>query len=198
MGREAVAVCHWEGEIAEVKLHLDAQILQLRGDLRVDISRSQIKDVTLIEEGVQVTTDGPVLIIEIDHVEAERWQKALLKKPPTLAEKLGVSTECPAFVQGDLSDALLVEALRDATVPMPQDAVILIAILLDEPDLQMASDLALAHPDKHIWMVYRKGKTAVVGDTIIRSHMRGLGFIDSKTSAVSDQLTTTRYRLRAK
>lgn len=33
-------------------------------------------------------------------------------------------------------------------------------------------------------------------DTMVRTHMRALGFIDSKTSAVSDQLTTTRYRLR--
>ena len=74
----------------------------------------------------------------------------------------------------------------------------LLAVLIDEPDLHAASDLALAHPNKHIWMVHRKGKAAIVGDTAIRTHMRGLGFIDSKTSAVSDQLTTTRYRLRAK
>ena len=56
--------------------------------------------------------------------------------------------------------------------------------------------LALANPDKHIWMVHQKGKHAAVGDTAVRTHMRGLGFIDSKTSAISDQLTTTRYRLR--
>ncbi len=198
MGREAVAVCHWEGAVAEVKLHLDAQFLQLRGDLRVDIPRSQIKQVTLIEEGVQVATDGATLIMEFGAADATRWQKALLKTPPTLAQKLGVSVDSPAFVQGILSDAPLKEALLGATVSKVRDAAVLVAIVMDEPDLQAGSDLALANADKHIWMVHRKGKAAAVGDTMIRTHMRALGFIDSKTSAVSDQLTTTRYRLRAK
>jgi hypothetical protein len=98
MGRETVAVCHWNGEVAEVKLHLNNQFLKLRGDLHVDIPR--------------------------------------------------------------------------------------------------AATFALDYPEKHIWMVHQEGKDAAVGDTAVRSYMRDLGFIDSKTSAVSDQLTTTRYRLR--
>lgn len=198
MGREAVAVCHWQGEVAEAKLHLDGVSLQLRGDIRTDIPRAHIKQVTLVDEGLRVVTDGPELVMEFGQTEAARWQKALLKKPPTLAEKLGVSAQTPAFVQGTFADAPLEEALTGATVAKPSDAGILVAVLIDEADLQKASDLAFANPDKHIWMVHRKGKAAVVGDTMIRTHMRGLGFIDSKTSAISDQLTTTRYRLRAK
>ncbi len=198
MGREAVAVCHWQGEVAEAKLHLDGAALQLRGDLRLDIPRGHIKDVTLVDEGVRVATDGPELVMEFGAAEAVRWQKALLKKPPTLAEKLGISANNPAFVQGAFEDVPLEEALTGATVQTVSDATLLIAILMEEADLHAASDLALAHPEKHIWMVHRKGKAAIVGDTMIRAHMRGLGFIDSKTSAVSDQLTTTRYRLRAK
>lgn len=197
MGREAVAVCHWQGEVAEARMHLDSKSLQLRGDIRADIPRAQIKDVTLTPDGVRVMTDGPTLVMEFGTTDATRWQTALLKKPPTLAEKLGVSAENPAFVQGVCADEPLETALAGATVADVQDAAILIAILLEEADLQAASDLALAHPGKHIWMVHRKGKAAVVGDTMIRTHMRGLGFIDSKTSAVSDQLTTTRYRLRS-
>ncbi|MEO0903375.1 MAG: hypothetical protein AAFX89_01245 [Pseudomonadota bacterium] len=198
MGREAVAVCHWNGDVAEAKLHLDSRFLQLRGEIRADISRVEIKDVVIVEEGLRVITDGPDLVMEFGAVEAARWQKALLKTPPSLAEKLGVSAETPAFVQGAFDDAPLEQALAGATVPGAQDAALLIAIIMEDADLPAASDLALAHPEKHIWMVHRKGKAAVVGDTAIRTHMRGCGFIDSKTSAVSDQLTTTRYRLRAK
>ncbi len=198
MGREAVAVCHWQGDVAEAKLHLDSRALSLRGEMRLDIPRNDIRDVVLSSEGLRVLTDGPELIMELGEVEAGRWQKALLKKPPTLAEKLGISAQTPAFVQGDYDDVPLARALAGATVKTPDDAAILLAVLMEEPDLQAASDLALTYPDKHIWMVHRKGKAAVVGDTMIRTHMRGLGFIDSKTSAISDQLTTTRYRLRAK
>ncbi len=198
MGREAVAVCHWKGNVAEAKLHLDAASLQLRGEIRADIPRAQIKEVTLVKEGLRIATEGPELIMEFGATEAARWQKALLKKPPTLAEKLGVSEETPAFVLGTLTDGPLEQTLKGATVSEMQVAAIFVAIILDAADLQAASDLARANPDRHIWMVHRKGKTAVVGDAMIRAHMRGLGFIDSKTSAVSEQLTATRYRLRAK
>ncbi|MEJ8561466.1 hypothetical protein QTO30_09730 [Yoonia sp. GPGPB17] len=198
MGREAVAVCHWNGETAEAKLHLDSAYLQLRGEMRADIPRAHIRDVVLVDAGVRVITDGPELTMEFGASEAARWQKALLKKPPTLAEKLGVSADTPAFILGTFDDAPLKDALCGATVTEARDAAILLAILVEEADLQAASDMAMAHPDKHIWMIHRKGKTAMVNDSMIRRHMRGLGFIDSKTSAVSDQLTTTRYRMRAK
>jgi hypothetical protein len=196
MGREAVAVCHWQGEVAEVSLHLDATALCLRGDIRVDIPRVHIRDVSLVDEGVRLLTDGSELIMEFGATDAGRWQKALLKTPPTLAEKLGVSADAPAFVLGTFADETLEAALEGATVGDTKDAAIFIAVLMEEAALHDASTLALGHPKKHIWMVHQKGKTAVVGDTMIRTHMRGLGFIDSKTSAVSDQLTTTRYRLR--
>lgn len=197
MGREAVAVCHWQGDVAEARLHLDSAMLSLLGEMRLDVPRAEITDVVLCDEGVRVITIGPELIMEFGAVEAARWRQAILKKPPTLAEKLGISTDAPALVLGDIDDAPLAEALRGAVVPDPAQAAILLAVLMDLSDLEAASALALAHPAKHIWMVYRKGKQAVVGDTVVRSHMRGLGFIDSKSSAVSDQLTTTRYRLRA-
>lgn len=198
MGRETVAVCHWQGDAAEVNLHLDAAGLQLRGDLRLDVPRADIDEVALIAEGLRVTTKGLDLVIEMTADGARRWQKAILKKPPTLREKMGVSAETPAFVQGDFSDEPLEHALAGATVGGPDAAALLIAVVFDEAGLKAASDLAHAHPAKHIWMIHRKGKGAVIGDTMIRTNMRAKGFIDSKTSAVSDQLTGTRYRLRPK
>ena len=113
-----------------------------------------------------------------------------------MAEKLGVSAQLPAYVLGAVDDAPLIDALSGATVATPEAAAILVAILLDPADLPRAATFALDHPDKHIWMVHQKGKGAAVGDTTVRGYMRDLGFIDSKTSAVSDQLTTTRDRLR--
>ncbi len=198
MGREAVAVCHWQGDVAEARLHLDSQALSLRGEMRVDIPRADIRDVVLADDGVRVLTNGPELLMEFAAVEAARWQKALLKKPPTLAEKLGVSVQSPGFVLGDYDDAVLADVLHGVVVSDVTAAALLLAVVMDENGLVAASDLALTVADKHIWMLYRKGKAAVVGDKAVRAHMRGLGFIDSKSCAVSDQLTATRYRLRAR
>ncbi len=198
MGREDVAVCHWQGDVAEVRLHLDSKELTLRGDIRAAIAREEMREVALCEVGVRVATDAGDLLMEFAQVEAARWQKALLKTPPTLAQKLGVSPEAPVFVQGQLDDPALAEALAGAVVDDVAQAALLLAVILVDADLVTASELALAHPGKHIWMVYRKGKAAVVGDTAVRTQMRALGFVDSKSCAVSDQLTATRYRLRDK
>lgn len=181
-----------------MKLHLDTKLLQLRGDVRADIPRDMIKNVVLADNGVRVLTYGPELLIELADAHAVRWQKALLKKPPTLAEKLGVSARNPVFVLISLQDDLLMSALDGATVEHAKEAGLLLAVVIAQADLHAASDFAIAHAKKHIWLVNRKGKAAMVGDTMIRTHMRGLGFIDSKTSAVSDQLSATRYRLRTK
>ena len=78
MGREAVAVCHWQGDVAEAKLHLDSKALSLRGEIRVDVPRSDIRDVLLSESGVRVLTNGPELLLEFGSDDAVRWQKALL------------------------------------------------------------------------------------------------------------------------
>lgn len=198
MGREAIAVCHWQGDIAEAKVHLDSKMLSLRGEICADIMRSDIRDVALCDDGVQVLTAEAALLMEFSAKDAGLWQKALLKTPPSLAEKLGVSAGKPVFVQGTVDDATLAAALAGAVVSAPDDAAILVAIILTRADLEAASRLGMAHAGRHIWMVHRKGKVAEVGASVIRAYMRDAGFIDSKTSAISDQLTATRYRLRAK
>ncbi len=197
MGREDVAVCHWQGDVAEVRLHLDSQELTLRGDIRAAIGRPEMKAVTLCEEGVRVTTDRGDLVMEMVEIEAGRWHKALLKPPPSLAQKLGVSADAPAFVLGVVDDPVLHNALSGAVVDDATNASLLLAVVLDQAALGTASQCAITYPNKHIWMLYRKGKTAQINGTQVRTHMRDLGFIDSKSSAVSDQLTATRYRLRA-
>jgi hypothetical protein len=91
--------------------------------------------------------------------------KGLLKPPPTLAEKLGISATEPAYLLGAVDDAPLMDAIAGARAATPDAAAILIAILLDPADLPSAAILALDHPDKHIWMVHQKGKHAAAGDT---------------------------------
>ena len=42
-------------------------------------------------------------------------------------------------------------------------------------------------------VVHGKGPDADPSDTLVRIAMRGWGYVDNKTSAVSDKLTATRY-----
>ena len=51
-------------------------------------------------------------------------------------------------------------------------------------------------PCRAMWVVHVEGKAAVLGDTAIRSCLRERGYMDNKTSAVSDRFTATRYAKR--
>ena len=195
MGREAVATCHWRGQIAEARLHLDAQHLSLRGDIRADLPRSTLCDIHVTDEGLRLCAADEPLVMEFGAKDALAWQKALLKAPPTLAEKLGLAPKSPAFVTGDTSDEALATALTGNTTTTAGTATLLIAVTHTHDEVQAAIALAQSHRDKHLWFICRKGKTDV-GSTFIRTSARAAGLIDSKSCAVSDVLTATRYRMR--
>ena len=194
MGREAVAVVRWQGETAEVALHLDATYLTLRGDIRADLRRSEMTGICAVDSGVAMQVAGNPLVLEFGATDAARWVKALLKPPPTLAQKLGVSDVQRAFVVGTYEDAALEAALDGAQVGRVDDAAFIVAIVHDELGLMEAEAAASEAPEKHLWMIYGKGKGVEVGGMYIRSYLRDLGYRDSKSCAVSDRYTATRYR----
>lgn len=196
MGREAIGKARWGGETGEVKALLESQEIILRGEIRARIARSAISAVAVSGEDLLVTAAGGTLDLTLGAVEAEKWAAALRKAPPTLAAKLGVSVGQPAFVLGPVADAELAAALDDAQTPVLADAAILIAVLHSEAELAAAFEVARSVPHLPLWCVAAKGRTAPLSDATIRSFLRGHGYIDTKTSAVSERLTATRYRVR--
>ena len=73
------------------------------------------------------------------------------------------------------------------------EAGVLLAILATEADLMSAYAVAEQNPQLMLWCVYPKGKGAAYGDTAIRNFLRQRGYVDSKSCAVSPELTATRY-----
>jgi hypothetical protein len=86
-------------------------------------------------------------------------------------------------------------ALDGAMVPTAAEADMIIAVVRDEAELGRAQETARSsgHP---IWIVAGKSKFTTVPDSTIRSFMRGNCWMDTKTSAVSDRWTATRYSAR--
>jgi hypothetical protein len=196
MGREAIATCHWRGELAEVKALLEANEIILRGDVRARIDRASIDAIAQEEDDLVLMVAGERLILGLGTKEAEKWRAHLLKPLPTLADKLGLSDTSKAYVTGAHDDPELVSALQDATVADAAEAALLIAVIRDDNDLKSAIALAQTKPSLHIWCVYGKGKFATISDSAIRAAMRANGFADNKTSGISERLTATRYRMK--
>lgn len=193
MGREALGIGRWKGQSGAVKALLESDAIILRGAVRARFPRSVLSDIRAHGNTLSMMAEGQPLELEFGHAEAVKWASILQKPLPTLAHKLGVGPENPAHVLGPLDDAALSEALAGAVVPSAGEAAMLIAILREEADLAAALLLSQAHRGLPIWCVYGKGPFKTVSDSLIRSFLRASGYVDSKTSAVSDRLTATRY-----
>ena len=196
MGREAIAICTWQGQTAEVTALLESQEIILRGGIKAKFPRATIGEPKVDHDKLVLTVGSDRLILELGHVEAGKWQALLLKPPPMLAVKLGIGPSTLAYVLGSSDDPELALALADATTPNLAAAAMIVAIINDESDLRSACEAAQKSPPLPIWFVYGKAKYASVTDTEIRTFMRGNGYVDTKSCSVSEKLTATRYSQR--
>jgi hypothetical protein len=196
MGREAEATVQWRGETGLSRILLEPAEIILRGDLRGRIERSGLTGFVVEGDDLRIATpDGP-LVLTLGGKVAASWAAALARTPPTLAQKLGIDADAPVFASGRHNDPELAKALEGVIAETPENAALLLAVLATPEDIVDALTLAHAHPALPIWCVYAKGGGNPVGDAQIRAAFRADGFIDTKSCAVSDRLTATRYGLR--
>jgi hypothetical protein len=195
MGRTAETFAQWQGQSAEVWALLEPNEVILRGGIRDRVPRASISRMTVDGGWLTLATHRGPLVLELGEVEAAKWLAALQKPPATLAEKLGVSATCRAYVVGPLDDAELATAVAGVQAATVAEAGILLAVLEQPGDLDAAFAVAKSAPNLMLWCVYPKGKAAVT-DAMVRDYLRGRGYVDSKSCAVSDRLTATRYGMR--
>ena len=74
-----------------------------------------------------------------------------------------------------------------------REARMLVAVLSNPSELPRMAEFHADMICKTVWVVHPKGPEASPSDTEVRLAMRNWGYVDNKTSAVSDKLTATRY-----
>ncbi len=195
LGLEATCTCAVGGETAVTKVLLESRELILRAPLRRAVKIAEIRAVRIAGEVLLIETDEASLSLELGAATAIKWANKILTPAPSLAAKLGVGHASPALVIGEVSDAALAEAL-DGHDAGPDAAKLSVAIVASAAELDEAlTRHAVLPKGSHIWVIHGKGAKAAFGDNAVRSHMRALGYRDSKISAVSDALSATRYSL---
>ncbi len=187
MGREATTYAEIGREGREVKVVLEARELILRGPIPRRYSRERIADLRVEAGALCFAADGEAVALHLGEEVALRWASAIRKPLPSLREKLALKGL--ALVIGRCDDPALVAALDGARAARPEEASVVVACVDTIADLEGAIAESAGLP---IWAVYPKGASAF-GDAAIRAHLRGLGYRDSKSCAVSDRLTATRY-----
>lgn len=197
MGREATCLATVGEQQAEVKALLESTSLILRGALRRHWDVAALQGIHADGERLCFQAGAEPVTLQLGAATARSWATKMLTPPPSLSAKLGVDAQRPAYVIGRMEDAALLQALEGACTPKLQQAVCVLAVLRTPAELQALVARLDRLPPLPLWVVHGKGRAAAVGDAPVRGALRALGYIDSKTTAVSDALTATRYARRS-
>lgn len=193
MGREAEGHASFRGTSGAVKAYLESDGIILRGEVRGKLPRAGLMDWRVEGDDLCLKVEGEPLVLTLGAKEAAAWVRALDKPVPSLAAKLGVSPAARAWRIGGPPPEEIAVALAGVEVAGPGDAAMIVAILTGPDDLQAALAMGLAH-GLRVWCVHGKGKGAAVSDSAVRTAFRGAGWMDIKTSTVSEAFAATLYR----
>jgi hypothetical protein len=194
MGLEARCRCRWDGGSGAVRALLEADALILRGDLKRRFPIAEMSDVRANGAELHFRHSADAFALELGAGRASRWAEKIAAPPSSLAKKLGVAEGSKVRVIGPLDDAVLQEALKDATAARGEESRLSLAVVRDAVALRSALSLHESQAaETPIWIVHEKGRKAAFGEGPVRSFMRGAGYLDNKVCAVSEALSATRY-----
>ncbi|HEX5236765.1 MAG TPA: hypothetical protein VFW25_15705 [Silvibacterium sp.] len=198
MGREAVCECDWAGTTARVKVLLESTDLIVRGDIRKRVLLKTLKNIEARSGCFRFSANGDKVQIFLGEPLAEKWAKAILSHPPSLASKLGITKQSTVRTIGDIRDESLKEALSEAAQISAKNSDLIVACV-DTPE-SLAAALRSAKPQLSrsipIWLIYPKGPGHPLSETAIRSVLRAVGMMDTKVASVSSALTALRFNLQ--
>ena len=198
MGREALCTARVGTETAEATALLESTTIVLRGELKRRWDIAALQNLRVAGEELLFDAADEAVALVLGEKEAAKWLKKLQTPPPTLAAKLGVSAENPALLIGPTVgplDPALAEALAGGITTNVREARMLVAVLSNPSELPRMAEFHADMICKTVWVVHPKGPEASPSDAEVRVAMRGWGYVDNKTSAVSDRLTATRWVL---
>jgi hypothetical protein len=193
MGREAEGHATWRGASGAVRASLESDGITLRGEVRGKLRRDGLRDWRVEGDDLCLRSEGEALVLTLGAKEAAAWVKALEKPLPSLAAKLGVSPGAKAWVMGGPAPEEIAVAVAGASLPGPEGAAMIVAVLTGPGDLATALEAGRAM-GLRVWCVHGKGKAAVVDDATVRQAFRNAGWMDIKASAVAEAWTATLYR----
>ncbi|HTW61743.1 MAG TPA: hypothetical protein VMD55_08025 [Terracidiphilus sp.] len=199
MGREAQCVCEWNGVAARVKALLEPPELILRGEIKRRVPFSAMKQIAVLGARLRFRVEGEAVSLELGEALAGRWAQALLKPPPTLAQKLGIAPGCAVRIFGSIDDEALKIAFQDArkeTRGAPKGKIdVIVARVNTAAQIREAWRKAAAQVENGaaLWMVYPKGRGHAINEADVRDAGLAAGFVDVKVAAVSAALTGLKF-----
>ena len=196
MGLEATCECKIDGTPYPVRAFLESRELILRGGVRRKIRLDNIAEAAVIGSRLQFIADAQTIELQLGTDVAQKWLKKISSPPPTLAAKLAIRDTVKVFlIDGQLCSELT-SAVGGHVTANIEEADMICAVATHEQQLQKVVAVATERASCPIWIIHPKGKSSTLSETSVRDVMRAAGYVDTKVSAVSDQLTAARYNPR--
>jgi hypothetical protein len=192
-------MCEWNGEMARVKALIEPPDLILRGEIRRRLPFSELRQLRAEGGALRFKYGGEVVTLKLEARTAEKWLKAMSAPPPSLAKKLGITTESAVWMIGEVDDAALESALAEATREANKSAGVgadvIVARVNTAAELARAFKTAVKRTSSGvpIWIVYRKGPGHAIGESDVRETGLAAGIVDVKVAAVSPLLTGLKF-----
>jgi hypothetical protein len=203
MGREAVCVARYGGNVSEGRARLETDDLRFRGDFRLAIPLRAMRSVEAVDGELRVTFAGLAgghpgsgeATFELG-AQAEKWARAILH-PPALLDKLDIKPTSRVGVLG-VTDPDFWAQLRTRTPAIEEGTLSgdldLIVLQADDP----ASLARIATLEPHlkrtgaIWIVAPKGQPHL-SELDVLSAGRAAGYTDVKVARFSATHTAHKF-----
>ncbi len=198
MGREARCKCEFGGSVAEVKVHLEPGLLTVSGGLSRKLPTAELKSIKALDDQLTFKVAGKAMRLHLGKTVSEKWAVALQAPPPSLAHKLGITSETVVRTIGPVLDDALASALDEAARVSASGAQLIIACVETPESVGAALKAAKAQLESSvpIWMVYLKGPGHPLNEAWIRTELRFAGLMDTKIASVSAKWTALRFNFR--
>jgi hypothetical protein len=196
MGRDAECTCNWNGASARVKALVEPPELILRGGLKHRIPFAEMRQVRVESEHLRFEFRGESVSLELGSGLAAKWVQYLTATAPTLAKKLGITSETVVRMVGKVDDEALLIALAAAQSSAGSGPGDLILARVNTPaELSRALRTTADQLDRGvpIWFIYPKGKGHALTENDVRFTALATGIVDTKVAAVSSKLTALRF-----
>jgi len=195
MGREAQCACECNGSVTTAKALIEPPDLILRGAIRRRIPFAEMKRVRADGARLRFTHHAESFALDLGPSLAPKWAKLLTTPPPSLARKLGITSDTTVHTIGSIDDETLASALREAQSLSPRKGDLILARVDTPHELTTALARAAAQLEEGIpiWFIYPKGPGHPLNESIVRSTALATGIVDTKVAAVSPRLTAVRF-----
>ena len=192
MGQEIPCVVHFGGKQGKGKALLETAEILFRGDFRLKIPFSHIKDIKAADGELRVKTINGLAVFKLG-AKAENWRDKILN-PKSVIEKLGIKPGDAVTLHGAFDKNFLADLKKHGAKMGDGDASPWILFGAESSEeLQKVKSIAKSlHGSAALWIVYPKGQK-VITESDVRGAGLKAGLTDVKVAKFSETHTALKF-----